>query len=1041
MNTAKQHHAFVYAHLLRLVSTCVVVFMFIHLLSDAHAQQVFPSGGSGSYNLTIPPDDYGGVTGNNIFDEIGGGTAGATFITKGPSYTGPFQSHQWWTSALWNATLGNGFDGEVNARPLNGDGTNGNHSEKMYPYPLVFRAMNAGFLIEDNRNANSVSSADHIENHLANNHMRVGFIGQNSASTSVDGYGDYHATFRQTHGGDVLKATAASGSPYLFVSRQGTTDMNFYNQGTSVLNAIYTDANVNAISISTNPGATAITTGIIGVFFPPGTTTTINGSTIASLSGLIGGGISANFNADIPDAAKYITVAVLPDASAATLALFAQKAFNFITATTHTYSFSEATATLTTNFTSTTTNVYGAANTGTLQALYRHQWLYSPQVTGATSTTMVYPSPRGDMKLINSSTFQTVMPHLGILPNLGWANTGTKAAINAYLNAFAATVVVVNNSDDGYAKDQFAELTTNIQIAKQVGNITAFNTMLTQLRSRLQDWLKADDGNFNRYFAYSPLFNHMSHYPNGFGSSGTFVDGHFHVGYFVNAAAILARYDPTFVTAYGPMVETVIRSIANETKDMTDPGSNGTVKPWFPYLKYFDPYAGHSWADAKANDQESVSEAIHFATGVLLWGEASAVVTGSTVMRDLGALLYITESEAARQYWFDVDNVVNGAPYANAYNHQHLTVLYNWGGNYATFYSVQPEEIHGITYLPVTGASTWFGMNSAGAAADYAQIGSNYSTWAGRGQDINPLQATFNPTAAIAAFNTYVNFVFPPPPVTVPPTPDKPDWALDKKAFTYHWIHTFDSVGVIDPTVRADITGYQVFKKGLCKHYMIYMPPGKGPKLVTFTDGKSFMVPNDTVITYYVCPPLPLTLLSFSAKLATPKSVDIDWETASEVNIHHFEVEVSTDGVHWKKIYAQPSAGIMNGASSYHCTDNNPTKGINYYRLLSFENDNTVSYSEIKSVTLGTQAGQVSIYPNPTDHVINVELTSMEQDIAYLQLHDVLGRTVMSNLTVDVATGTTIVPLEVSSLSAGTYILKVMTKSGALVCDYKVIKK
>ena len=1011
MNTSKMHLSSVYSFLLDLIGKSVWVFFFVFLLSDLKAQQVFPGGGFGSYNRTIPPDDY--IAGN-IFDEIGGGTAGASYIAKGPGYTGPFQSHQWWTSALWHTTLGDGTTGEVSYR---GD----NHSEKMYPYPMVVTATSAGFEIQHNPHANaSGAGADQVNNGPALIHMRVGFIGQNSTSTSVDGYGDYHAIFRQDYGGDVIRATAASGSPYLYVSRQGNTDMTFYNQGTSTLNAVYTDANVHAISISANPGPT---TGIIGLFFPPGTT--LNGATIASLMGSIGSMTpGANFNADIPNAAKYVTVAVLPDASQATLNLFAQKAFNVITQTTHTYSFSEATATLTTNFATTTTNVYGAANTGTLQALYRHQWLYSPQATGGTNTGLQYPSPRGAMKLINSSTFQTVMPHLGILPNLGWANTGTKAAINAYINNYAATVAAMPTVADGYRKDAFEALTTNLQIAKQVGNNTAFNTILTQLRSRLQDWLVSNDADYNRYFAYSPTFNHMSHYPNGFGSSGTLVDGHFAVAYIVNAAAILARYDPAFVTNYGPMVETVIRSINNETKDMTDPGSNGAVKPWFPYLKYFDPYAGHSWADAKATNQESVSEAIHFATGVLLWGEAAAVVTGDYTMRDLGALLYITESEAARQYWFDVDNAVNGAPYANAYNHQHMTVVYNWGGNYATFFGTEPEFIHGITYLPATGASTWLGTNAAAAATEYGQIGQNYAGWDGWGQEINALQATFSATNAIAAFNTNNGL-----------------WAPDKKAFTYHWDHTFDSVGVIDPTVKADITGYQVFKKGICKHYMIYMPPGKGPKTVTFTDGQSFNVPDDTVITYYVCPTLPLTLLSFSAKLTGQKSVHLDWTTASEVNIHRFELEASADGVHWNKINEQLSTAVTHGGAVYHYTDHNPNPGMTYYRLHIIENDNTDSYSKIEVVYIGTSSVQFNIYPNPADDKVNIELVSMDEDVAYLQLSDVLGRTLIPHQASKLMTGVTVIPLDLSSLTPGAYILQVTTKSGALMGDYKIIKK
>lgn len=985
------------------------IFLMVCCTTLALAQQVFPGGGTGSYNLTIPPDDY--VPGNT-FDEIGGGAAGAAFITKGPGYTGPFQSHQWWTSALWNVNLGEGTTGEVTFR---GD----NHSETMYPYPMVVTANSAGFSIQHNPHANNVSGPDQVNNGPALIHMRVGFIGQNSTVTSVNGYGDYHATFRQTFGGDVLTATASHGSPYLFVSRTGNTDMNFFNQGTSTLNAVYTDANVHAISISANPGPT---TGVIGLFFPPGTT--LNGATIASLAGSIGSMTpGANFNADIPDAAKFISVAVMPDASQATLNLFAQKAFNFITQTTHTYTFNEATATLTTNFNTTTTNVYGAANTGTLQALYRHQWLYSPQATGAAYTGLQYPSPRGNMRLINANTFQTIMPHLGVLPNLGWANTANKATLNTYVTNFAASLGAMPNAADGYNKDQFVELTTNLQIAKQIGNTAAFNTILNQLRSRLQDWLVSNDANYNRYFAYSPLFNHMAHYPNGFGSSGTFVDAHFHIGYIVNAAAILARYDPAFVTNYGPMVETVIRSMANETKDMTDPGANGTVRPWFPYLKYFDPYAGHSWANAKAYDQESVSEAIHFATGVLLWGEAASVVTGSTVIRDLGALLYITETEAARQYWFDVDNVVNGAPYANAYNHQHLTMLYNWGGNYATFFGTEPEYIHGITYLPLSGASTWLGTNPAAAAAEYAQIGQNYAGWGGWGQDINGQHATFNATAAIAAFNTYRGL-----------------WSPDKYAFTYHWDHTFDSVGVIDASVRANITGYQVFIKGDCKHYMIYMPPGKGPRTVTFTDGASFNVPNDTVITYKVCQTLPLNLLSFSGKTNDQQTVDLSWTTSSEINIERFEVEVSTDGIQWKKIHTQTAQGQGGNIQAYDYKDMYPASGTNYYRLHIIEENYFSYYSNIVAVNIGNRKHWVSIYPNPSQGELNIEFLSSIEDVVSFELFDVLGKIVLPVQRIEISNERVTQRINLESCTPGTYILKITSQGGIYQGEYKIIK-
>ncbi|MFN3405997.1 MAG: glycosyl hydrolase [Cytophagaceae bacterium] len=989
----------------------ILAFGLLFLLKNtAMGQQVFPGGGTGSYNLTIPLDDYQGV---NTFDVIGGGAAGAGYITRGPNYTGPFQSHQWWTSALWNVNLGNGTDGEVTFRGHN-------HSGRMFPYPMILTAANTGFEISYRPNANIVSGANQVNNGPVLIHMRVGFTGQNATATSVDGYGDWHATFRQVSGANILRATTASGCPYLFVERNNTTDLQFYNQGTSRLNAIYTDANVHAVSITADPMNSAASQATIGLFFPPGTT--LGGYNVPGLAGNVNGmaPFGANFTADIPDAARYVTVAVLPDASQATLTLFAQRAFNFITGTTHTYNFNETAATLTTNFNVTTTNVYGAANTGTLQALYRHQWLYSPQANGAEYTGLQYYCPRGAMRLVRGNTFSTVMPHLGILPNLAWANTANRVQLNNYINAFANSLALMANAADGYNKDQFMELTTNLQIARQIGNMAAFNTILFHLRDRLQDWLVSNDANYNRYFAYSPLFNHMSHYPNGFGSSGTFVDAHFHVGYFIMAAAILARYDAAFINNYGAMVETVIRSIANETKEMTDPGNNGNTRPWFPYLKYFDPYTGHSWADAMATDQESVSEAINFAAGVFLWGQA----TNNNTMKQLGALLFVTESEAARQYWFDVDGAVNGAPYANAYTHRHMTMVYNWGGNYATFFGNEPEWIHGITYVPVTGASTWLGTHVQGAATEYAQIGQNYGQWGGWGEAINAQHATHNATAAIAAFNANNGL-----------------WGITKRAFTYHWIHTFDSVGVIDATVRADIAGYQVFKKGDCKHYMIYMPRGQGPRVVTFTDGRSFNVPNDTVIVYKVCPnTLPVELLEFEAKKVKDKTV-LKWSTAFEKDNSHFIVQRSRDVNNWESIGTVESKGNSNSLQEYTMVDESPLSGINYYRLIQVDLDHTESISKIVSINFNSAQGTLMVYPNPADNFVIVQLMNYEAENSgyIISLKDMLGREVHAETIREISAEGKHISLDM--ISKGVYFIEVRNIGDGEVQTVRLVRE
>src|SRR5262249_56965996 len=86
------------------------------------------------------------------------------------------------------------------------------------------------------------------------------------------------------------------------------------------------------------------------------------------------------------------------------------------------------------------------------------------------------------------------------------------------------------------------------------------------------------------------------------------------------------------------------------------PANWDRADPRFPRLRTFDPYEGHSWAAGHAafgagNNQESSSEAMNFAAGLVLWGAA----TGDTTIRDLGIFLYATEASAIAQYWLDVD--------------------------------------------------------------------------------------------------------------------------------------------------------------------------------------------------------------------------------------------------------------------------------------------------------------------------------------------------------------------------------------------------
>ena len=170
-----------------------------------------------------------------------------------------------------------------------------------------------------------------------------------------------------------------------------------------------------------------------------------------------------------------------------------------------------------------------------------------------------------------------------------------------------------------------------------------------------------------------------------------------------SGGAIRPGSDPTRT---GPFVDLLARDIASSRRD----------DPAFPFLRNFDPYAGHSWASGDGvagdgNNQESSSEALAAWTALVLLGE----IRGDRALRDTGAYLYASELAAVEAYWFDVDRREPPAGYP------HPVVPMIWGGKgaYGTYFSGEPEHLYGINWLPFHGGSLYLGRFPDFAARSY----------------------------------------------------------------------------------------------------------------------------------------------------------------------------------------------------------------------------------------------------------------------------------------------------------------------------------
>ncbi|KAA1468498.1 glycoside hydrolase [Dentipellis sp. KUC8613] len=181
--------------------------------------------------------------------------------------------------------------------------------------------------------------------------------------------------------------------------------------------------------------------------------------------------------------------------------------------------------------------------------------------------------------------------------------------------------------------------------------------------------------------------------------NGYYNDHHFHYGYFLTGAAVIAKYDRDWLNQYGDQVTFFLRDIMNPSPQ----------DPFFPVTRHRDWFAGHSWTSGIANgagsrDQESSGEAINGYYGAYLW---SLISQGSADFRNYAMLLLATEVQGVQTYWHlypsasptDRDN-----PYPEPEVRALITMgnVEDWQSGAWLFWGDQKVEIAAIQILPVT---------------------------------------------------------------------------------------------------------------------------------------------------------------------------------------------------------------------------------------------------------------------------------------------------------------------------------------------------
>jgi hypothetical protein len=123
---------------------------------------------------------------------------------------------------------------------------------------------------------------------------------------------------------------------------------------------------------------------------------------------------------------------------------------------------------------------------------------------------------------------------------------------------------------------------------------------------------------------------------------------------------------------------------------------------------------------------------------------------------------------------------------------------------------------------------------------------------------------------------------------------------------------------------------------------------------------------------------VPLTWGSFTARQNNGK-VALNWTTLQEINVSHFVVEHSTDGLKYISIGQVAAIGNSNDKNAYAFEHASPQhNGRNFYRILEVDVDGKSEYSVVRTIKMGdNSSATIAIRNNP---VVNGVLV-LESDI------------------------------------------------------------
>ncbi|MEO6220910.1 MAG: T9SS type A sorting domain-containing protein [Ginsengibacter sp.] len=142
---------------------------------------------------------------------------------------------------------------------------------------------------------------------------------------------------------------------------------------------------------------------------------------------------------------------------------------------------------------------------------------------------------------------------------------------------------------------------------------------------------------------------------------------------------------------------------------------------------------------------------------------------------------------------------------------------------------------------------------------------------------------------------------------------------------------------------------------------------------------------------------LPTRFITFNA-VENNDIVNLNWTVENEISVNKYDVERSTDGIHYVKVHEILPSGNSSASKTYSVPDN--VAGVLsvqlFYRIKQYDQDGSSYYSNTIPIRRNNKTASILVYPNPASDFIYVNIASTSNDKGILSVTNSAGARVTS---------------------------------------------